>query len=172
MKVFGEFSEKKLPKDDLYYSIKNEIEAKEKELEKKKKKEKSHFHNNPNAPVLPTIHKDDMEKAKAQAHRQKVEQMIRELDQDPAFKAIGRPRTPRIVEDHKQIEMAFQGDFEKLDDEIKVQLKAIKNNDFKTIEKIHKQELTAEDQKIYLMSKDERKAIIQDYDDKYDSDLE
>lgn len=44
MKVFGEFSEKKLPKDDLYYSIKNEIEAKEKELEKKKRKEdKSHF---------------------------------------------------------------------------------------------------------------------------------
>ena len=68
--------------------------------------------------------------------------------------------------------MAFAGDFEKLDDEIKVQLKAIKNNDFKTIEKIHRQELTAEDQKIYLMSKDERKAIVQDYEDKYDSDLE
>ena len=39
MKVFGDFSEKKLPKDDLYYSIKNEMEAKEKELDKKKKKE-------------------------------------------------------------------------------------------------------------------------------------
>ena len=39
MKAFGEFSEKKLPKDDLYYSIKNEMEAKEKELDKKKKKQ-------------------------------------------------------------------------------------------------------------------------------------
>ena len=43
MKVFGEFSDKKLPKDDLYYSIKNDIKAKEKELDKKKKKGKSHF---------------------------------------------------------------------------------------------------------------------------------
>ena len=71
-----------------------------------------------------------------------------------------------MVKKHKEIEMAFNGDFEKLDDEIKVQLQAIKNNDFKTIEKIHKQEMTAEDQKIYLMSKEERKAIIQQYDDK------
>lgn len=50
--------------------------------------------------------------------------------------------------------MAFQGDFEKLDDEIKVQLMAIQNNDFKTVEKIHRQELSAEEQKIYLMTKE------------------
>ena len=34
-KMFGDFADKKLAKDDLYYSIKNEIEAKEKEGEKK-----------------------------------------------------------------------------------------------------------------------------------------
>ena len=86
MKVFGEFSEKKLPKDDLYYSIKNDIEAKEKELDKKKKKGTTQFQNNPNAPVLPTVHKDDMEKIKARAHREKVEQMIKELDEkNPVF---------------------------------------------------------------------------------------
>lgn len=69
--------------------------------------------------------------------------------------------------------MAFQGDFEKLDDEIKVQLMAIQNNDFKTVEKIHRQELSAEEQKIYLMTKEQRKEIIQEYADKdYDSDLE
>jgi len=27
-KIFGDFSERKLPKDDLYYSIKNEIDSK------------------------------------------------------------------------------------------------------------------------------------------------
>ena len=40
----------------------------------------------------------------------------------------------------KQIEdskMAFKGDFEKLDDEIKVQLKALKYDDIETIRKIH-----------------------------------
>lgn len=73
MKVFGEFSDKKLPKDDLYYSIKNEIDAKEKELDKKKKKGKSHFQNNPNANILPTVHKNEIEKIQAQAHRKKVE---------------------------------------------------------------------------------------------------
>ena len=51
--------------------------------------------------------------------------------------------------------MAFQGDFEKLDDEIKVQVRAIKKNDFKTIEKIHRQELSTDEQKLYLMEKDE-----------------
>ena len=29
--MFGDFADKKLPKDELYYSIKNEIEANEKE---------------------------------------------------------------------------------------------------------------------------------------------
>jgi len=33
--------------------------------------------------------------------------------------------------------MKFKGDFEKLDDEIKVQLKAIKFNDMETVRKIH-----------------------------------
>ena len=107
MKVFGDFSEKKLPKDDLYYSIKNEMEAKEKELDKKKKKGQSHFNNNPNAPILPTVHKDNIEKIKADAHRKKVEQAIRELDGDPEYKAIGRPKTPKMVEHHKQLTMAF-----------------------------------------------------------------
>jgi hypothetical protein len=35
--MFGDFADKKLAKDDLYYSIKNEIEAKEKEGDKKVK---------------------------------------------------------------------------------------------------------------------------------------
>lgn len=73
------------------------------------------------------------------AHRKKVEAMIRDLEKnDPEFKKIDRPRTPKIIEEHKKLEMAFQGDFEKLDDEIKVQVRAIKKNDYKTIEKIHR----------------------------------
>ena len=33
--------------------------------------------------------------------------------------------------------MAFKGDFEKLDDEIKVQLKALKDGDIETVRRIH-----------------------------------
>lgn len=186
MKMFGEFSAKKLAKDDLYYSIKNEIELKEKELDKKKKKPlgANEQYKNPNAPVLPTIHKDNMAKIKADMHRKKVEQMIRQMQQEDEERKRAkdpermlerereRPRTPAMVKHFQETQKAFQGDFDKLDDEIKVQLKAIKNNDFKTIEKIHKQELSAEEQKVYLMSTEERKALIQEYDDNYDSDLE
>ena len=174
MKMFGEFSAKKLAKDDLYYSIKNEIELKEKELDKKKKKPlgANEQYKNPNAPVLPTIHKDNMAKIKADMHRKKVEQMIRQMQQEDEERKRAkdpermlerereRPRTPAMVKHFQETQKAFQGDFDKLDDEIKVQLKAIKNNDFKTIEKIHKQELSAEEQKVYLMSTEERKAVI------------
>ena len=39
-KIFGDYADKKLAKDDLYYSIKNEIESKTRTAGKKKKKEK------------------------------------------------------------------------------------------------------------------------------------
>ena len=55
-KLFGDFPEKKLPKDDLYYSIKDEIEAKTALANGQKKKDKK----NPDAPLLPTVHADKM----------------------------------------------------------------------------------------------------------------
>ena len=57
--MFGDFADKKLPKDELYYSIKNEIEAKEKEGDKKitiKGKQKIQ-----NANILPTVHETKLE---------------------------------------------------------------------------------------------------------------
>ncbi len=66
--------------------------------------------------------------------------------------------------------MAFQGDFDKLDEEIRCQLKAIKENDFEIIKKIHAQEMTANEQKKYLMT-DETKKELQN-EQKYDSDLD
>lgn len=49
--MFGDFADKKLPKDDLYYSIKTEMESKEKNVSKKKKKEGK----NPAANILPPV---------------------------------------------------------------------------------------------------------------------
>ena len=56
--MFGDFADKKLAKDDLYYSIKNEIEAKEKEGDKKVKQGKV---KNPNANILPTVYESKLE---------------------------------------------------------------------------------------------------------------
>ena len=70
--------------------------------------------------------------------------------------------------------MAFQGDFDRLDDEIKCQLRAIKNNDFETIKKIHASELTQDAIKKYIQKDDRDKGKISYDDDNamYDSDLE
>ena len=50
-KMFGDFADKKLPKDDLYYSIKTEMESNEKAVSKKKKKEGK----NAAANILPPV---------------------------------------------------------------------------------------------------------------------
>ena len=54
-KMFGGFADRKLAKDDLYYSIKNDMEQKEKEAERKKKKGEKDKKDG----VLPTVHKDE-----------------------------------------------------------------------------------------------------------------
>jgi hypothetical protein len=55
-KMFGDFADKKLPKDDLYYSIKTEMESKEKAVTKKRKKDGK----NPAANILPPVQADKM----------------------------------------------------------------------------------------------------------------
>jgi hypothetical protein len=53
--------------------------------------------------------------------------MIKNPDKYPKLEKMGELK---IMQDYKELKMAFQGDFDKLDAEIKVQLKAIKNSDF------------------------------------------
>lgn len=52
--------------------------------------------------------------------------------------------------------MAFKGDFEKIDDEIKARLKAIVNADHKTLEKLKKNELNPEELKFYIADKNSK----------------
>ena len=66
--------------------------------------------------------------------------------------------------------MAFQGNFEKLDDEIKVQVKALQQNDMETIRKLHAQEMTTVECQNYLLD-DKQKKIMED-DEAYDEDLD
>ena len=72
-KIFGDFSERKLPKDDLYYSIKNEIDSKQKDATKKKKKQKL----GPGQNILPTVHEKKGDEIDANIHKDDVE---REMD--------------------------------------------------------------------------------------------
>ena len=77
--MFGDFADKKLAKDDLYYSIKNEIESKEKEGGMKIQKGKA---KNPNANILPTVYESKIEQIQAEVHKQEVDILIKESDAD------------------------------------------------------------------------------------------
>ena len=57
-----------------------------------------------------------------------------------------------MVKQVDEFKMAFKGDFEKLDEEIKVQLKALKENDVETIRRLHAQEMTNDEFRTYLMT--------------------
>lgn len=70
--------------------------------------------------------------------------------------------------------MAFHGDFEQIDDEIKVKVKALSINDFETLDKINKKDMSREDMKIYVAEDKLKRKLIMDKKDKesdYDSDL-
>ena len=57
-----------------------------------------------------------------------------------------------MMNDMEQLKMAFQGDFNNLDTEIQVQLKALIKNDFRVVEQVKNQEMSAEEQRWYLLS--------------------
>ena len=65
---------------------------------------------------------------------------------------------PQVMPDkplHSAVEilthrMAFQGEFAKVDDEIKCQLKALVNNDLPTFQKLRQGEMSKDDVKYYL----------------------
>lgn len=61
-----------------------------------------------------------------------------------------------MMNDMEQLKMAFQGDFNNLDTEIQVQLKALIQNDFKVVEQVKNQEMSAEEQRWYLLSDKEK----------------
>lgn len=135
-KMFGGYEDRKLAKDDLYYSIKNEIESKEKDAERTKKKKDKLEGKKPGDPLLPVVHESEKQQLEQDLHKQEVKKAVKEMEKDPNFtkeKGAEIDFEARI-EKHK---MAFQGDFEKLDDEIKCQLRAIQKNDFDTIKKLH-----------------------------------
>mmetsp|Transcript_4421 Transcript_4421/g.6475 ORF Transcript_4421/g.6475 Transcript_4421/m.6475 type:complete len:189 (+) Transcript_4421:429-995(+) len=68
--------------------------------------------------------------------------------------------------------MAFKGDFEKLDDEIKVQVKALHHSDVETMRRIHTQEMSIDEQKIYLMDDATKLRKLKEKEEAYDSDLD
>lgn len=80
-KMFADLSNpnKKLAKDDLYYQIKEEIEAKETKHKKKKKKDGK----NPAANVLPPLHTDKMTELKLNQNKQDADEIVRDMERNP-----------------------------------------------------------------------------------------
>tara|TARA_B110000285_G_scaffold215046_1_gene261008 strand:- start:351 stop:875 length:525 start_codon:yes stop_codon:yes gene_type:complete len=129
-KIFGDFGEKKLPRDELYFKIKNELEAQEdmkKDVNKKI---------NGREKILPKMHDNKIEEIQANLTKVNMEQELKKM----AAKELSGEIPPQEMPDKplhsaEQIlthRMAFQGEFAKVDDEIKCQLKALVNNDLPT----------------------------------------
>lgn len=98
----------KLPKDDLYWKIKNELEAanKDKDAIEKKYKGKN---------VLPNTHPNKIEEIKEEMHKRDVE---RELKEDG--REFNKPITLNLAEKVEEQKQAFTGDFSKIDDELRL----------------------------------------------------
>lgn len=112
---------KKLAKDDLYYSIKEEVESRVKDAGKKKKKEKK-----AEANILPPLHSDKITEINLNANKLDAENIAKDMERNPKkYGPITKTVKPTLVDSLVKQKMAFQGNFEKLDDEIKVQVKAI-----------------------------------------------
>lgn len=123
-KMFADLANptKKLAKDDLYYSIKEEVEARVKDAGKKKKKGKK----NEAANVLPSLSTDPITDINIQSNKADAANIIKDMERNPKkYGPITKTVKPTLVDNIVKQKMAFQGNFEKLDDEIKVQVKAI-----------------------------------------------
>ena len=74
-KIFGDFTDRKLPKDDLYYSIKNEIEAKTRDVKKKIKK------TNKGGNILPAVnYDDDINETDQKLHKDEVDRQMYKMN--------------------------------------------------------------------------------------------
>ena len=74
-KIFGDFADRKLVKDDLYYSIKNEVEAKTKTAAKTKKKGKLGAADK----LLPTVHETEQDQTEEKLHQEEVKRQMEKL---------------------------------------------------------------------------------------------
>ena len=134
-KIFKTYQEKQLPKDELYYKIKQEQDAKEAEMNAKKSVQEQLTRGKK---LLPRIHDNKTDEIMHSIHQKDVAREMRETEgQNEVSDQIKTASTRALIELQKHKNF-FTGDFEKLDNEIKCQVKALINNDFETLEKIQK----------------------------------
>ena len=144
--VFGNFEEAKLPKDALYYSIKKEIDAEESKTKKNKEKDL-----NQDKKVLPTIHDTETDRINDQIHKDEVQKNLKEMvEKGESLKMNENKKPLQAMVDFEEENMAFKGNFEAIDDEIKVQVKAMIKGDFEKMKKVRQGELSKEDIKKYI----------------------
>ena len=137
--VYGNFVDAKLPKDDLYWQIKQDLDKKDKITRKIKGKN-----------ILPKVHGNKKERFEEEVHKAGVALELRKIEENGGVPVDEegnpirqeKPKEPTLVPDLETQKMAFKGDFEKIDDEIKIQIKALGQNDMVTLKKAQNQEMS------------------------------
>lgn len=127
------------------------------------------------------MHSNATEEINAKLHEQAVAHELKEMQEQAGHKnkenfleiPEGQQQS-KFLEQLEEQRMAFQGDFKDVDDEIKVQVKALVNNDFTVIKKIQQQEMSKGEIQFYLADDFKKKELTQQDTgaaSDYDSDL-
>lgn len=165
--TFNKFQTGKLPKDDLYWKIKNELEAANKDKEKIEKKYKGKN-------VLPTTHPNKMEEIKSEMHKNNVERELKDMEANGEGRDFAKPLQLNLVEKIEEQKQAFTGNFSNIDDELRLQVLALNRNDLATMQKVRNGELNNAQIQFYLADVAKQKEMEMNQkgeEDMYDSDL-
>ena len=98
-------------------------------------------------------------------HQQNVQAELKEIEEKGGKgkdnMSIPEAKLPlKTLQDLENEKMAFQGDFEDVDNEIKCQVKALISNDFVTMKKIQNNEMNKNDVQFYLADDFKKKELL------------
>ena len=99
---------------------------------------------------MPKVHGSKKERFEDEVHKADVALEIRKIEENDGVPVDEegnpirqeKPKEATLVSDLETQKMAFKGDFEKIDDEIKIQIKALGLNDMVTLKKAQNQEMS------------------------------
>ena len=99
--------------------------------------------------VLPKMGVTEQQKNEEANHQAEVKKLIEEENKkDKKFPQ--KEVDPNLMEEFEKQRMAFQGDFDLVDDEIKVKVKALSITDFQTLKQLSLGEMSRDEMKLYV----------------------
>ena len=178
-RIFKEYQEKNpLPRDDIYHKIRAEVEAEEDAkkalLEKQRKDDlKTDIRKKMNNKLLPKMFSNVKDELEHKQHQANLLLERRKTSTQKEVNMAGKRLKP--LENLEAEQRFFKESFEQLDLQLKGQVKAIINKDYKTLEKLLNHEMPKKDIAIYVADEFTRRELLDEgkqEESEQDSDLD